>query len=332
MEKFEKNQINEDEINHKQILKQKIVNYDTHIVKEKSKDGINLEKENYTANEFKEIIRGVEMQNTKMNFDYESSNLIQDTKYENLNTYSINLLNIEEDKISNQIINSKSNLNNQQNTFDTKPINLQQLDNNMFGLIGKYDEKNNYNNNIITNQVSDNKQNNVDMFFDFKNVNLINEENILINNKYFNNNYDYLFRNDDNNNNNNDLSNLGIENGKGNSFKITNVIQPCIKTPIEIDNEYNDNKFLYEREMNTYIRKNCYYMENNQKFIKPKMRRILLDWIQEISFQLNFKKSTFHLTISILDIFLSNYKNLDIDKLQLTGVTCLMIAAKYEVN
>jgi len=130
---------------------------------------------------------------------------------------------------------------------------------------------------------------------------------------------------------NNILNNQDIEPIlEENSKTKLNMYKPNIRYHLEIENDFNETRFLYEKDMNSWMRKKCNYMEN-QLNVKPRMRKILLDWINEVSSQLNFKRSTFHLSIALMDTFLSNYNNLDVDKLQLTGVTCLIIAAKYEV-
>jgi hypothetical protein len=71
--------------------------------------------------------------------------------------------------------------------------------------------------------------------------------------------------------------------------------------------------------------------KNNQQFIQPYMRIILLDWMMEVSSQMSFKRATYHSAVTYLDLFLSLAQNLPTNSLQLLGVTCLIIAAKNEV-
>ena len=69
------------------------------------------------------------------------------------------------------------------------------------------------------------------------------------------------------------------------------------------------------------------YMQN-QKDINEQMRAILVDWIIEVHFNFNLKEETLFQTIWIIDTYLS-YEILPRTKLQLLGVTSLLIACKY---
>jgi hypothetical protein len=71
---------------------------------------------------------------------------------------------------------------------------------------------------------------------------------------------------------------------------------------------------------------------DHHKFIDTRMRTILLDWVMEVCAQLGFKRSTYHSSVVLIDIFLSKIENIQTNQLQLTGVTCLIIAAKNEVK
>lgn len=116
-----------------------------------------------------------------------------------------------------------------------------------------------------------------------------------------------------------------------NSLRIKKVIKPKRRNLNDLNQQYNESRYLFEREIDLMSRKNFEYM-SNQGFIQPRMRKILFEWIIEVSSQLHFKRSTFHLAVALLDTFLSKYSNLEVNKLQLTGVTCLIIAAKFEVK
>ncbi|KAM6544027.1 hypothetical protein CsatB_008474 [Cannabis sativa] len=71
------------------------------------------------------------------------------------------------------------------------------------------------------------------------------------------------------------------------------------------------------------------YMEELQKDITPNMRAILIDWLVEVSEEYNLVPDTLFLTINLIDRFLShNY--IEKQRLQLLGVSCMMIASKYE--
>ncbi|KAG2691593.1 hypothetical protein I3843_08G015900 [Carya illinoinensis] len=71
------------------------------------------------------------------------------------------------------------------------------------------------------------------------------------------------------------------------------------------------------------------YMEKLQQDISPSMRGILIDWLVEVSEEYKLVPDTLYLTVNLIDRFLSkNY--IEKTKLQLLGVTCMLIASKYE--
>ncbi|KAJ0090926.1 hypothetical protein Patl1_12827 [Pistacia atlantica] len=71
------------------------------------------------------------------------------------------------------------------------------------------------------------------------------------------------------------------------------------------------------------------YMENLQQDITSNMRGILIDWLVEVSEEYKLVPDTLYLTVNLIDRFLSqNY--IQKQRLQLLGVTCMLIASKYE--
>lgn len=66
-----------------------------------------------------------------------------------------------------------------------------------------------------------------------------------------------------------------------------------------------------------------------QKDLTWKMRTILVDWLIEIHGKFRLLPETLFLTNNLLDRFLSA-RTVSVNKLQLVGITCLFIAAKYE--
>ncbi|CAN4092634.1 unnamed protein product [Withania somnifera] len=71
------------------------------------------------------------------------------------------------------------------------------------------------------------------------------------------------------------------------------------------------------------------YLEKVQKDVSATMRGILVDWLVEVSEEYKLLSDTLYLTVSYLDRFLSMnviYRQ----KLQLLGVSSMLIAAKYE--
>jgi len=63
--------------------------------------------------------------------------------------------------------------------------------------------------------------------------------------------------------------------------------------------------------------------------LKPKMRSILVDWLAQVHQRFDLMQETLYLTVAILDLYLQK-KSVAKSKLQLTGVSAMHIAAKYE--
>ena len=59
------------------------------------------------------------------------------------------------------------------------------------------------------------------------------------------------------------------------------------------------------------------------------MRGILIDWLVEVAEEYRLEPETLHLSVNYIDRFLS-YVPVARSKLQLVGVTCMLIASKYE--
>ncbi|XP_057521510.1 cyclin-A2-2-like [Amaranthus tricolor] len=86
-----------------------------------------------------------------------------------------------------------------------------------------------------------------------------------------------------------------------------------------------ENKRVTELDQRLYID----YMEKVQCDITPSMRGILIDWLVEVSEEYKLVPDTLYLTVNLIDRYLSgNYT--EKQKLQLLGVTCMLIASKYE--
>ncbi|CAN0892275.1 CYCA1-1 [Linum grandiflorum] len=71
------------------------------------------------------------------------------------------------------------------------------------------------------------------------------------------------------------------------------------------------------------------FMERTQKDINASMRAILIDWLVEVAEEYRLVPDTLYLTVNYIDRYLSG-NVIDRQKLQLLGVACMMIAAKYE--
>ncbi len=80
------------------------------------------------------------------------------------------------------------------------------------------------------------------------------------------------------------------------------------------------------KEMSTSVRP--VYMED-QQYINERMRSILVDWLVEVHLKFKLVPETLYLTVNIIDRYLSKTE-VSRPKLQLVGVTALLIASKYE--
>ena len=85
---------------------------------------------------------------------------------------------------------------------------------------------------------------------------------------------------------------------------------------------------LLIEESNSIIKPKIGYM-NMQKEINEQMRAILIDWIIEVHFQFNLRQETLYMTIWIIDTYLS-FHFISRKKLQLLGISCLLISCKSE--
>lgn len=82
---------------------------------------------------------------------------------------------------------------------------------------------------------------------------------------------------------------------------------------------------LYSAETKSYPKM---YM-NEQKDINAKMRAILVDWLVEVHMKFRLVPETLYLCVNIIDRY-CNLVTVARSKLQLVGVTALLIACKYE--
>lgn len=68
--------------------------------------------------------------------------------------------------------------------------------------------------------------------------------------------------------------------------------------PDYVNDIYN---YLYEMERQFPINDNHL---KNQKEVTPKMRAVLIDWINEVHYQFHLVLETFHMAVSIIDRYL----------------------------
>ncbi|KAF2401514.1 A/B/D/E cyclin [Trichodelitschia bisporula] len=92
--------------------------------------------------------------------------------------------------------------------------------------------------------------------------------------------------------------------------------------------EYVVEIFHYLEELEEKCMPNPDYMDS-QKDLEWKMRGILIDWLLEVHTRFRLLPETLFLTVNIIDRFLST-KVVQLDRLQLVGITAMFIASKYE--
>ncbi|KAL4583933.1 hypothetical protein LXL04_008519 [Taraxacum kok-saghyz] len=71
------------------------------------------------------------------------------------------------------------------------------------------------------------------------------------------------------------------------------------------------------------------FMEKVQRDVTQSMRGVLVDWLVEVSEEYKLVADTLYLTVYLIDLFLSQHY-IERQKLQLLGITCMLIASKYE--
>ncbi|XP_031483450.1 putative cyclin-A3-1 [Nymphaea colorata] len=107
---------------------------------------------------------------------------------------------------------------------------------------------------------------------------------------------------------------------------------------VDIDVDHKDPKMcsLYASEIYAYLQQAELkkrplkdYMNVVQWDISPAMRAILVDWLVEVCEEYRLVPDTLFLTVCYIDRFLSG-KPVERKMLQLVGITCMLIASKYE--
>ncbi|GAV74666.1 Cyclin_N domain-containing protein/Cyclin_C domain-containing protein [Cephalotus follicularis] len=87
--------------------------------------------------------------------------------------------------------------------------------------------------------------------------------------------------------------------------------------------------YLHSMEVDPKRRASPDYIEKVQKDVSPNMRGVLVDWLVEVAEEYKLVADTLFLTINYIDRFLS-FSGLNRQKLQLLGVSSMLIASKYE--
>jgi hypothetical protein len=92
--------------------------------------------------------------------------------------------------------------------------------------------------------------------------------------------------------------------------------------------EYSEDIFGYLYELEDRYIPNPDYMSDQRELDWPQ-RALLVDWIIEVHQKLHLLPETLFLAVNIIDRFMT-LRVVGLDKIQLVGVTALLIAAKYE--
>ena len=101
----------------------------------------------------------------------------------------------------------------------------------------------------------------------------------------------------------------------------TSDIGSCAEYAVEI----YENLAVSERQR----RPLCSYMETVQSDVNPAMRSILVDWLVEVGLEYRLSSDTLFMSVAFVDRFLS-LKDVKRNKLQLVGITSMLVASKYE--
>lgn len=83
------------------------------------------------------------------------------------------------------------------------------------------------------------------------------------------------------------------------------------------------------RALELIRRPNSDFMEKVQRDVTQSMRGVLVDWLVEVSEEYKLVADTLYLTVYLIDSFLSQHY-IERQKLQLLGITCMLISSKYE--
>ncbi|KAF4371109.1 hypothetical protein F8388_020836 [Cannabis sativa] len=88
-------------------------------------------------------------------------------------------------------------------------------------------------------------------------------------------------------------------------------------------------EYLHQMEIEPKRRPSPSYLEKVQSEISANMRGVLVDWLVEVAEEYKLGSETLYLSVSYIDRFLS-LNTIARNKLQLLGVSSLLVASKYE--
>ncbi|KAL2873284.1 G2/mitotic-specific cyclin [Colletotrichum sp. CLE4] len=108
---------------------------------------------------------------------------------------------------------------------------------------------------------------------------------------------------------------------------VSNLDEEDLDDPLMVA-EYGNEIFEYLKDLECNSIPNPNYMEH-QDDLEWKTRGILVDWLIEVHTRFHLLPETLFLAINVIDRFLSE-KVVQLDRLQLVGITAMFIASKYE--
>jgi len=110
-------------------------------------------------------------------------------------------------------------------------------------------------------------------------------------------------------------------------------VEECLPTDV-LNIEIDEGLYEYSREAYEYLKdhEKAYvipqdYLDTGA--ISVNMRMILVDWLTQVQHHLKLTQESLYLTVSILDTII-NRRDVDADKLQLLGITAMLLATKLE--
>ncbi|KAF8390867.1 hypothetical protein HHK36_023166 [Tetracentron sinense] len=105
---------------------------------------------------------------------------------------------------------------------------------------------------------------------------------------------------------------------------------------VEVDDDFKDPQMcvsiacdIYKHLRASEKRPSTDFMEGIQKDINASMRATLIDWLVEVAEEYRLVPDTLYLAVNYIDRYLSG-NVMNRQRLQLLGVSCVMIAVKYE--
>jgi hypothetical protein len=122
----------------------------------------------------------------------------------------------------------------------------------------------------------------------------------------------------------------GIESKNVINKQINEVVHKFVFKPyLTTRDEYKfDEDLIIENRIKELHKLKSNYL-NYQPDLSVKKRFILFDWLMEVTFQLHLTKKIYYSSINLIELFFSK-STVDINKIQLIGIVCLLISAKNE--